>query len=243
MSIATAHWSATAPGTFLGDYHVEFYFDPADAERLSAAYRMQAYEHEPLTAKAIADCKSVLALKKTTPLHQPTTYGTFHMNHDPSGDGDGPDIEVGALCMGGEHVETTGPWGNFPYTPAHFIIHAALMARVCKIMQFDPSDYFDTGVSPHTLQHGPIFRVSTHAERAFQTINVPTPPDPSLGYFIFSGDPDCRWDIAVFEESHAATALASSSSAVSAALQTASNLRSLTMSAMDLIDDLWGLDG
>jgi hypothetical protein len=166
------------------------------------------------------------------------------MNHDPTGDGNGPDIEVGALCMGGEHVETTGPWGNFPYTPAHFIMHAALLARVCKLMGFSPDDYFGADVDPHRLQNGPIFRVSTHGERAYQTIDVPTPPNPSFGYFLFSGDCDLRWDIAVFEESKAGE-LSSATSAVKACVETAAMLRTLTLSAMDLIDQTggyWGLD-
>ncbi len=207
MSLVTAHWSASGPA-FLGDYHVEFFLKPtSDVSRISL-------DIEP-------DFDALFAffeVKKNDDLGAATDFGTWHLNHDPR-DGS-PNIEIGALCMANA---TTQNWGRYPYTPAHAWMHAAIIARVAHLKGIDIGGSFEASVEPSVLMSGPIFNISTHAERALQTQN-PGVANPERGYFIFSGDPDCRWDLTILDQA-AVSELASPESAISAARVSAAWLR------------------
>jgi len=110
------------------------------------------------------------------------------------------------------------------------------------LKKIDTGGSFATDVEPSVLQNGPIFNVSTHAERALQTKN-PGVPHPELGYFIYSGDPDCRWDISVLDPSDVAK-LTSATAAATAAKASAAWIRAHAHALVAAgITDFWGLDG
>lgn len=192
--ILTTHWSASSPAR-INDYHVEFalkfpQIDPAFMHDLRAATDPTKVDFDKLFWN--------FNTWKNFVLTDVTTYGTWHLNHDPR-DGTSPDVEIGALCMGGEGTSITR-WGRWPYTTAHAWMHAAIIARICAMKRLDPLQRF---APTNGLQDGPIFVVSTHAERAFQTVNPGIDNINHRGYGMYSGDPDMRWDIAVFEQADA----------------------------------------
>jgi len=225
--IVTLHESASPP-MFLGDYHVEFYAKfPVSSTLNDRCYA--ALHGESVSSTLVEEVTPFFAVKKFTALTEPTSYGTYLMNHDPRDRSS--NIEIAAMCLGGEGVQMAGPWGKWPYTAAHGIMHAALAARVCSLKSLDPMATFDVSVKPDVLQNGPIYVASTHGERAIQTYDTPGPGGSSsedqarrFGYFAYSGDPDCRWDIAAFDPRDAAK-LGSAESARATCMDSASKLR------------------
>ena len=231
MSLITDHWSATGP-TRINDYHVEF----GAINGISTELNKQFGVITDASKIDFVHLKSLFNVWKNTPFDTATDYGTWHLNHDPRDNS--PNIEIGALTMGGESVQTTGPWGNFPYTYVHSWMHAALNARVCKLKNIDPLGSFNS----NSLQHGPQYNISTHAERAYQTPNPPIDDVNHRGYAIYSGDSDLRWDIAARDVSDAHK-LGNFDSALTELKANANWLRKQTKSILDLgITDFWGLD-
>lgn len=235
--LITAHWSATGPYR-INDYHVEY----GAKNGISAALNQTA---ENATDPSQVDWKALKAafnVWKNTQFGTPTDYGTWHLNHDPR-DGSA-NIEVGALCMGGEGVSITGPWGAYPYTYAHGWMHAAIIARICFLKKIDPNSSFPVSVEPGVLQNGPIYSVSTHAERALQTQDSAAVLRPTFGYFAYSGDGDCRWDIACRDVKDAPK-LAKPADAKTEALANAAWLRHQTAAILKTLtpkSSMWGLD-
>jgi hypothetical protein len=236
--LITTHWSATSPSR-LRDYHLEFGAKTAITD---------AYRKHLLAAKTsevdFAMLHAQFEIYKNVAFDTATDFGTYHLNHDPR-DGS-PNIEIGALCMGGEGVSVSGSWGAYPYTIAHAWMHAALIARVGHLKGIDLGGSFGTSVEPGVLQNGPIFNVSTHAERALQTVDRDADGNPykrpGFGYFIYSGDPDCRYDQAALDFSQAAK-LADPESARSSAIAAAAWLRARAHEIKAAgIKDFWGLD-
>jgi hypothetical protein len=225
MSLITGHWSASGPN-FLNDYHVEFFKKPGtDVSHISL-------DIEP----DFNEILNLFAIQKNDDLGTPTDFGTWHLNHDPR-DGS-PNIEIGALCMANA---TTQNWGLYPFTPAHAWMMAAIIARVAQLKHVDTGGSFDSSVESSVLMNGPIFDVSTHAERAFQTQN-PGVDHPERGYFIFSGDPDCRWDLTVLDPA-AVGEIANFNSAIAAAKISAAWIREKAHAIKAAgIHDFWGLD-
>jgi len=230
--IITAHWSATSPER-INDYHVEF------GAKVTIPTTLNNKLKTINDAKEVDwnELKSLFNIYKNVDFNVATTYGTYDINHDPR-DGS-PDIEVGALSMGGEHVGTTGPWGQWPYTYAHSWMHAGIIGRICKLKNIDPLGSFNDS----NMQHNPLFNVSTHAERAIQTPDGPSANlRPSYGYFIFSGDPDSRWDITVRDVSEASK-LSSPATAFTLAIENSKWIRNAAHSVMENgITDFWELN-
>jgi hypothetical protein len=237
--LVTCHQSASPP-IRLHDYHLEFGLKDGVV----------------LAASLIAACKRAtnaadidwLAMRaafniyKNDPLVTATSYGTFEMNHDPR-DGSA-NVEIAALCMGGEGVSVAGPWGRWPYTYIHCAMHAALVARVCQLKDLDTLGTFDAGIAPNIMQNGPISVVSTHGERAWQTYDIGQGGKiAERGYFAYSGDPNCRWDCIARDPSEAAQC-ATYDGALRSARATAAWIRSMAHSVKAAgITDMWGLDG
>lgn len=231
--IATCHWSAT-DSSRLRDYHIEFGLNGV----LTASQRgdlLRALHPGQVDWKAL---RFLFGLYKNVDLSTATDYGTWHMNHDPR-DGSA-NVEIGALCMGGEDVHVAGPWGAHPYTIAHAWMHAGILARVCALKDIDVGGSFD---APPGFQNGPLFNVSTHAERALQTVDGDAVLRPAFGYFAYSGDGDCRWDIAALDESDAHL-LAAPQSARASAIASANWIRRQAheIKAAGILD-FWGLEG
>ncbi len=243
--IVTLHESASAP-IFLGDYHVEMFAKKTLPQSLvDECYNaLVAGSMKPSYVEAV---RTYFSIKKFIVFGTPTSYGTFEMNHDPRDRS--TNIEIAAMCMGGEGVKIAGPWGRYPYTAAHGVMHAAISARVCKLKALDPTEIFDPSVDPNVLQNGPISVLATHGERAIQTYETPGPDSATtetlarrFGYFAYSGDPDCRWDVAALDPRDA-DKLGSAESARTTCIESAHRLRALTRSFMDAgITDFWGLD-
>lgn len=233
--ITTEHWSATGPNR-LREYHIEF----ALTGLLTASFKGELLRAQHPVQVDWDALRFLFAIYKNVDLGTPTDYGTWHLNHDPR-DGSA-NIEIGALCMGGENVSVPGPWGNFPYTIAHAWMHAGITARVCALKGIDTQGSFDVSVEPSVLQNGPIYNISTHAERALQTKDPDATLRPGFGYFAYSGDGDCRWDIAALDESDAHL-LADPNSAKASAIQSAAWMRRQAHEIKAAgISDMWGLD-
>lgn len=235
--LITAHWSATGPYR-IKDYHIEF----AAPHGITHDLNLMAKNATDPAHVDWAKLKAAFTVWKNMSLADPSDYGTWHLNHDPR-DGSA-NVEVGALCMGGEGVGISGPWGNYPYKYAHFWMHAAIIARVCFLKGLKPSDSFGVDVEPSVLQNGPIYVVSTHAERAIQTQDSDAVTRPKYGYFAYSGDGDCRWDISAPDESEASK-LATPEGAYKTALATVATLRKNTEAILKTLthtSDMWGLD-
>lgn len=231
--LLTCHWSATQP-VRLRDYHVEFALtSPLEdlfAERIGSAIALTGADWDRL--------RGHFDVWKNDALTQPTDYGTWHLNHDPRDDS--ANIEIGALCMANA---TTQRWGRFPFTRAHAWMMAGIVARICTLKSIDIGASFGTEVAPSVLQNGPIFNVSTHAERALQTQN-PGVPHPELGYFAYSGDPDLRWDLAALDPVDAGR-LGNPTSARAAAIESAAWIRAQAHAIKVAgvgARDMWGLD-
>lgn len=235
--LVTAHWSATGP-SHLGEYHVEFGAPNGISNDLNL---MAENATDPLHVD-FTKLKAAFNIWKNTAFGTATDYGTWRLNHDPR-DGSA-DIEVGALCMGGENVSVTGPWGSYPYTYAHSWMHAAIIARIGFLKHIDLGGHFDASIEPGILQNGPIYNVSTHAERALQTQDSDAVLRPAFGYFVYSGDGDCRWDIACRDVKDAPK-LAKPANAKTEALANAAWIRKQSASILKTLShtsDMWGLD-
>jgi hypothetical protein len=245
MALVTAHWAGSQPNP-VSEYHDEF------ALRNGLSRDVQEHCYAIVNGEAKADdtlwsaLRSAFTQWKMFEFSKARNYGTWHLNHDPRDWS--VNIEVGALCMGGEGVGLTR-WGTWPYTAAHAVYHAAIIARICKLKNLDPSGSFDASVAPKVLQNGPIHVVSTHAERAIQTYDAPIDGGAKdeiharhLGYFAFSGDPDCRWDLAALDPREANN-LTTPEGARAFALHSAQRLRNMVVAiTAQGIHDLWGLD-
>jgi hypothetical protein len=232
--LITDHWSASGPNR-INDYHVEFGAKAA----IDPTYNKTIGSYANAASMDFAKLYSLFNVWKNVDLSTPTDYGTYMINNDPRDNS--ANIEVGALCMGGENVSTVGPWGQYPYTFAHAWMHAAINARICKLKGISPTGSFVSS----NFMNGPVYNISTHAERAIQTPDGPAANlRPNFGYFIFSGDPDCRWDIAVRDVS-LAPKLATPDNAKIEAIASATWIRQMTaevLATLDAKSDMWGLD-
>jgi hypothetical protein len=112
-------------------------------------------------------------------------------------------------------------------------------ARIAALKGLDANGTFRVP----SFQNGPLHVISTHAERAIQTPDSDAALRPSYGYFAYSGDGDCRWDLAARDASEAAV-LAAPTSAYASALKTAAWVRAMTQQAKAAgVHDMWKLDG
>jgi hypothetical protein len=230
--ILTHHWSASGPSR-IREYHVEY--------ALKSSLSSALHQHL-VAAKSQADVnwielRAMFDVWKNVDLATPTDYGTWHMNHDPR-DGSA-NVEIGALCMGGERVTVAGPWGSYPFTIAHAWMGIGIGARVAAMKNLDANASFEAP----GFQNGPLHVISTHAERAIQTPDSAATLRPSYGYFAYSGDGDCRWDLSA-RDAGEASVLATPAGAYASALKTAAWIRAMTHEAKSAgIHDFWGLDG
>lgn len=239
--LVTGHWSASQP-VRLRAYHEEFALtgDPFSAEELHA---LRALHDDPNGYKSVpwATVRPRFTLWKNDSFSTPTDYGTWDVNRDPRDQS--PNIEIAAMCMGDA---TTTNFGTRPYTIAHAWMHAALMARVCQLKGIDTMGSFDASVEPGVLQNGPIFNLSSHGERAIQTINwgvagagaSSEAASREFGYFLGSGDPSSRWDCLFLDPYYIGPATVATAKASAAWIRTqAHNIKAAG------ITDFWGLDG
>lgn len=240
MSIITCHWAVVGKmNSALNDYHVEF-----TDKNLSAEYNKSLLgQIENPDAKKV-DWKKHIAMFsvfKNDPLTAVTGYGTWHLNSDPRNGQ--ANIEIASLTMGGSNVQVQGPWGDNPHTISHSLMHAYLVAIVCKLKNINPLDSFSASVEPSVLQNGPIFVVSTHGERAIQTNDDGQDSIPSLGYFAYSGDSNCRWDLAALDPTKASD-LSTKDGAVKSCKASAAWIRKVASELLknNLVVDLCGLD-
>ena len=235
MSILTGHWSASDP-VRLKDYHVEF------AQRGTLAPAMLEKCRSAKTAQDVPWIALKLSFDvwKNTNFDTPTSYGTWDWNHD-FRDGS-PNIEIAAMCMAEASISD---FGSYPYTKAHAWMHAAIMARIAHLKGIDPLASFDP---VQGYFDGPIFALSTHGERAYQTVNSSVETADRgytgyRGYGMYSADPDSRWDIAVVDVLNKA-ALSSYETAYPSVKSSAAWLRASAAQIihLNLIADMWGLD-
>jgi hypothetical protein len=121
-------------------------------------------------------------------------------------------------------------------------MHCAINARVAKLKNIDLTATFDVSVDPNVLQNGPIHVLSTHGERALQTNDLGADTIPARGYFAYSGDPDCRWDLAALDPRDAHL-LADANNAVLTCHKSADTIRNVSHILSGLpIANYWGLD-
>jgi|GEM_PF-5880977 len=230
--LVTCHWSASGPNR-LRDYHIEF----ALTGLLTPSQRgdlLRAASAGQVDWKAL---RFIFGVYKNVDLDTPTDYGTWHMNHDPR-DGSA-NVEIGALCMGGEDVRIDGSWGAYPFTIAHAWMMAGIVARVCALKHIDVGGAF----TANGFQNQPLYNVSTHGERALQTPDPDAVLRPGFGYFAYSGDGDCRWDLAVLDYVDAHL-LATPNSARASAIASARWIRERAHEIKAAgISDFWGLEG
>ena len=190
-SIITAHWSATGPQGPIFDgnqpaYHVQCGLIRPSGLKLNRSTLVRDVD--------FAKLRKTFDLWKCTPLDQATSWGTWMWNHSPV-DGVSPNIEVGALCMGGEHVGMT-QWGQYPFTFDHAWMMAAVCARIAILKDIDVQAAMSIG---GVYQNGPFYRLSTHGERAYQTKDSEAVVRPGYGDFAYGGDPQCRWDLSALD--------------------------------------------
>ena len=239
--LITNHWSASPP-VRLNAYHIEF----AATEDLDATllHDLRAFKDNGGNAFANVPWSTLLlefTIWKNDSFTTQTDYGTWDENTDPR-DGS-PNIEIAAMCMVGA---TTTNWGSYPYTIAHAWMHAGIIARICALKDLDANGSFDTSVEPSVLQNGPIYVVSTHGERALQTRDYGVAGGAAqsqelsdeFGYFVGSGDPDSRWDIALLDPQYISFSISPANAKASAAWlrEQAHLIKSAG------ITDYWGLD-
>lgn len=215
MSIVTAHWSGT-PAQRERAYHLEFMQrqTPLQANLLQACRDAQAPSDVPWVRMYGA-----FAVYKNVNFDTAMDYGCFGWNHDFRDNS--PNIEVAAMCMGGPHTGTRN-FGEWPYTKAHAWMHAYLIAMVCRLKGIDPLESFKP---VQGFMNGPLYSVSTHGERAYQTQNKPIDRH-NRGYGLYGDDPDCRWDLAILDP-HDIDKLGSYNSARKAVTDSANWLRSM----------------
>ena len=193
----TSHWSGSPP-VRLRAYHVEIartapllpdYLHDLRLRWLTASGQ-QYVDWPTLFSKFV--------VWKNDTLTTVSDYGTWDENSDPR-DGS-PNIEIASMCLPGGATDFNGAE---PFTIAHAFMHAYIAAVVAQIKGVDLLGSFPASVEPGTLQNGPIFTVSTHGERAIQTIDYGVPggaassqdASDEFGYFFGSGDPDSRADL------------------------------------------------
>lgn len=235
--LVTCHVSVTPPMR-LRDYHIEFGLvdSPSNLGAINAMCKAAQIPSDIDWVKL----KGVFNVWKNVALVTPTSYGTYKLNHDPR-DGSS-NIETAAMCLGGEGVSIAGPWGHWPYTYAHSWMHAGCVARVCQIENIDTGGSFDVSVDTSRLQNGPIYVVSTHAERAWQTVDTGQDIYPDRGYFAYSGDPDSRWDC-IARDVELASVASNFGGALKSARDTATWIRHQAhLIRQGGISDFWGLD-
>ncbi len=214
-------------------YHLEY----AARGELTAAELVPFGLTTPTARIDFTALRALFTVYKNHNFVDATTHGTWKINRDPRDRS--PNIEIAALCMGGSDV-SVGHWGRFPFTRAHAWMMAALMARVATLKLIDTSETFDG--SRYGFINAPIATLSTHAERALQTPSPDATQRPDFGYFLYSGDPDCRWDLAALDPADA-PALLSAQSARLCAVGAAAWLRSRAHEIKRAgIHDFWGLD-
>jgi len=238
MSIITAHWSASSDQK-LGEYHLEFGRKSTIDTDYNKSLLYQITKPDPAKINW-AHHLNLFNIYKNFSFSQATNYGTWMLNKDPK-NGE-PNIEIASLTMGGSDVSIQS-WGENPHLISHSLIHAYLMAIVCKLKNINPLGHFDVSVEPSVLQNGPIYSLSTHAERSWQTQDEGEGKIPDLGYFIFSGDPDSRWDLAALDPTEAHK-LSNANSAVKTCRFSANWLRNMTNQILEknIIKDYLGLD-
>lgn len=230
--ILTLHWSATVPSR-LKDYHVEY----ALATQPTGAFRESLLRATAASQIDWLALRRLFVLWKNVDFSTPTDFGCWHCNHDPR-DGSA-NVEIGALCMGGEGVSVAGAWGAHPFTIAHAWMAIGISARIAALKGLDANGSF----TAPGFQNGPLHVISTHAERAIQTRDADAVLRPNFGYFAYSGDGDCRWDLAARDFSESGK-LATPQGAYANALKTAAWIRAMTHEAkVHGIQDFWGLDG
>ena len=234
--LLTGHWSVTDPhGGFIGDYHAQY-------RQVTAIPRDDVLALGQITNIADMDFEKLLArfeVKKVIDFDVASQYATWHINHDPRDNS--PDVAVASISMGADaanHVpgaSTNGNFGSFPFDFSHAWMMAAVMARIAYLKEIDLSSSFATDVEPSVLQNGPIFACSTHGERALQTVDSQDSV-PQLGYFLYSGDGDCRWDLAVLDPSQCGS-LSTTQSAIDRCKQSATWLRTMAHAHKVMLND------
>lgn len=239
--LATGHWSASPPQR-LRAYHEEFALTGKLSDDFLHNLRVLKSDPEGYLKVPWNELLAAFTIWKNDAFTVPTDYGTWDMNRDPR-DGTSPNVEIAAMCMGDATTENFGTW---PYTIAHAWIHAGLIARICALKGFDIGASFDASVAAQ-LQNGPIFVVSTHGERAIQTVNYGVPgagasseaASKEFGYFLGSGDGSGRWDLLHLDPEYIPDGVSVAVAKASAAWirQQAHNIRSLG------ITNFWGCDG
>jgi hypothetical protein len=243
MSIITAHWSATSPddsGVYhrLGDYHAEFGLIKPLSNTVLTHCRNAVHPADV----PWSDLSHIFAVWKNYNFDTATSYGTWMWNHDFRDNT--PNIEVAALCMGGSDVCTTD-FGAHPFTKAHAWMMAGVIARIAKLKGIDPMQSFE---AVNGYMNGPLFAVSTHGERAYQTENMQVENADRgysgyRGYGAYSADPDMRWDLDVLDVADL-KALGSFQTAYAATKSSAAWLRNAAASIIhaNYTADMWGLD-
>jgi hypothetical protein len=242
--LVTGHWSASPP-VRLRAYHVEFAltgtFTPYDLHNL----RLLHDNPNGFWLVPWATLGQQFAIWKNDSLSTPNDYGTWDLNTDPR-DGSS-NIEVAAMCM---DRATTDDFGDNPYTIAHAWIHAGIIARICQLKSIDSAESFPTSVAAQ-LQNGPIYVVSTHGERAIQTVDYGVPggaassqaASDEFGYFVGSGDPDSRWDLALLDPAYISNGVnvANCKASASWLRSQVHNIKANLLNRPGV--DFWGLDG
>jgi hypothetical protein len=229
--LITAHWSVTQPPNPIGDYHAQYaQIEPVDLN-LNRNTNVSDVDWEKL--------KAGFSVYKVMMFDVIPTYATYLINHDPRDQS--ADIAIASLSMYGA---TITDFGKYPFTYNHAFMMAGCMARVAYLKNIDTEASFDVSVEPDILQNGPIYNLSTHAERALQTTDQGQDSIPELGYFLYSGDGDCRWDIAVLDPSEIPN-LQTQAKAVQSAKNSAAWLRMKAHKiklSLNSNSDMWGLD-
>lgn len=238
----TNHWSAS-PAVRLRAYHVEI----ALTGTLNAQFLhdLRALHDQADGYKTVpwSDLTSRFVIWKNDSLSTPNDYGTWDLNTDPR-DGSS-NIEVASMCMGGA---TTTDFGNEPFTIAHAWLHAGVCARICVLKNLEANGSFSDSVAAQ-LQNGPIYVISTHGERAIQTVDYGVPggaassqaASDEYGYFVGSGDPDSRWDLALLDPEYIPNGVTVANAKTSAAW--IREQAHLIKAAGNFADGMWGLDG
>jgi hypothetical protein len=197
MSNITHHWSGTADQR--GDHYT---IEIGRTATLDSQYLhdLRAAWLDPNGAHSVdfVLLKSKFNVWKNHDLSYVPSYDTWNWNHDPR-DNTTPNICIASLCL--PHGATDFS-GEEPFTIAHAWAHAYAAALVAAIKNLDCLESWPNP-SAAVYQNGPMFTISTHAERAIQTIDWGVPDggassqaaSQEYGYFFGSGDPQSRADL------------------------------------------------
>lgn len=242
MSNITHHWAGDNDQR-LRDYTLEIgrtaALDPAYLHDLRVAWL------DPNGAKTVdfKALKSKFVVWKNHDLTYVPSYDTWNWNHDPR-DGTTPNICVSSMCF--PHGATDFS-GLEPFTVAHAWMHAYAAAVLADIESIDCLESWDNP-NPAVFQNGPMFTISTHAERAVQTIDYGVAggnasseaASKEFGYFFGSGDPQSRADLFCLDAQWYDGTVT-----IAQAKKSAAQLRahSHVIKANGLIGDKWGIDG